>query len=357
MLEVEQHRLAQWPIKLAPRQPGERHLVGACEGGHGCCCPPRADADTRSHRSDTPESTLTRGFSRVGITRRSPVRIADWGSGCGPVTQPADLLRQSRRPACHYRMRKRLLERLAIAGLVAVSILTGSAHATTITVDDFGGFAFVGSASSHTVTSSNLGGFDASGSDKLVVSITGERSGTSNNTVSGVTYGGVPLTQAIAVDSQLTSARKHSIWYLDDVNVSGDIVVSYVQSQSGIGLSAVALSNTVAGVAATVSNGAITTTSAGEFVIAAAIANGGAVSANGPLTPLLSSADGSTGSSTGAAGYSIVPTAGSFTPDFAGDESFVAASFQAAVPVPEPSSLTVGLIGLGGLLVARRRRA
>jgi len=255
-------------------------------------------------------------------------------------------------------MRKRLLERLAIAGLVAVSVLTGSAHATTITVDDFGGFAFVGSASSHTVTSSNLGGFDASGSDKLVVSITGERSGTSNNTVSGVTYGGVPLTQAIAVDSPGgNSARKHSIWYLDDVNVSGDIVVSYVQSQSGIGLSAVALSNTVAGVAATVSNGAITTTSAGEFVIAAAIANGGAVSANGPLTPLLSSADGSTGSSTGAAGYSIVPTAGSFTPDFAGDESFVAASFQAAVPVPEPSSLTVVLIGLGGLLVARRRRA
>lgn len=267
------------------------------------------------------------------------------------------MLRRSARSACHDRMQKKLVVRLAIAGFVAVSMLSGAARGTTITVDDFGGFAFAGSASSHTVTSSNLGGFDASGSDKLVVSITGERASTSNNTVSSVTYGGIPLTKAIAVDSKSTSARKHSIWYLDDVDVSGDIVVSYVQRQSGIGLSVVALSNTMAGVANTVSNGAIITTTDGEFVLAAALANGDAISASGPLTPLLSSADGSTGSSTGAAGYYLVPNAGSFTPDFAGDESFVAASFQAeAIPVPEPNSLAVGLIGLGGLLVARRRR-
>lgn len=245
------------------------------------------------------------------------------------------------------------IKTLGLLAGIALTVASATATHAAIIVTDSGGYAFAGSASSHTVTSANLGGFDANGADKLVVSISGERSGTSNNTVSGVTYGGVALTPAIAADSASTSARKHSIWYLDDVSVTGNIVVTYVQSQSGIGLSAVALTGTVDGVADTEANGAIITTTSGEFVLAAGLANGGAISADAPLTQLLSSADGSTGSSTGAAGYYIVPTAGSFTPAFTGDESFVAASFQAVIP--EPASLA--LLGLGGLLMIKRRHA
>lgn len=242
---------------------------------------------------------------------------------------------------------------------VATASAIGSSDAATISVDDQGGFAFEGSASSHTIMPTDLkaGGFDANGSDKLVVSITGERAGTSNNTVSGVTYGGQPLVQAVADNSNV---RKLSIWYLDNVTVTGNIVVSYVSRQSGIGIAALALSGTAAGVADTADNNngtatpdnQIITTTAGELVLAAGVANGGAISASSPLNPLLSSADGSTGSSTGAAGFYAVPIASSFTPAFAGDENYVAASFQAVIP--EPSSLA--LLGLGTLMIARRRR-
>lgn len=238
-----------------------------------------------------------------------------------------------------------------LAALAASAACIGSASAATISITDSGGYAFVGSASSHTVTSANLDTFNANGSDKLVVTITGERAGASNNTVTGVTYGGEALSLAIAADSASSTARKLSIWYLDDVNVTGDIVVTYAGSQSGIGISALALNGTVDGLVSTVNNGAITTTTNGEFVVAAGVANGGAITAETPLTQLLSSADGSTGSSTGSAGYYTVPTAGSFTPSFTGDESFIAASFQA---VPEPGSLA--LLGLGGVLIASRRR-
>jgi hypothetical protein len=241
-----------------------------------------------------------------------------------------------------------------LAATVLVGGLIGSANAA-IVLEDSGGYAFVGTASSHTITPANLGGFNANGTDKLVVTVTGERAGTSNNTVSGITYGGVSLTKAVAAEST-SPARKMSIWYLDNVSVTGNIVVSYVQSQSGIGISAVALNGTVDGVADTaLPTESITTTIDGEFVIAAAIANGGAISASSPLSPLLSSADGSTGSSTGAAGYYVVPTAGDFTPAFAGDEAYVAAAFEPFV-VPEPASLATGLLGLT-LIIARRRKA
>lgn len=244
---------------------------------------------------------------------------------------------------------KTILQKTTVMALVAMSMIVTTASAQII-VDDSGGFAFAGSATSHTVTSANLGGFDANGSDKLVVSISGERAGASNNTVSGVTYGGVALSLAVASEST-SVARKHSIWYLDNVSVTGDLVVSYVQSQSGIGLSAVALSNTVTGFADTATRGAITTTTSGEFVLAAGINNGGTISADSPLTQVFSGSD--TGSSGGAAGYYIVPTAGSFTPSFTGDESFVAASFQA---VPEPSSFALLGLGLGALYVLRRKK-
>jgi len=238
---------------------------------------------------------------------------------------------------------------VALAGLVETS-------PAAIVLDDSGGFAFEGSASQHTVTSANLDGFDANGSDKLVVSITGERAGTSNNTVSGVTYGGVDLDPVVANNA---TARKLSIWYLDNVNVTGDIVVSYVSSQSGIGISAVALSGTLDGFADTSDDSqAITTTTSGEFVLAAGIANGGTITADAPLTQLLSSADGSTGSSTGSAGYYVVPSSGSFTPSFSGDERFVAAAFQAdSNVIPAPAALPAGLALMGIMLVAQRRSA
>ncbi|MDT8390511.1 MAG: PEP-CTERM sorting domain-containing protein [Lentisphaeria bacterium] len=249
---------------------------------------------------------------------------------------------------------RQTLSAFTVNALCACAFLLTSVDAAII-VDDSGGYALASVSSSHTVTSGNLGGFNANGSDKLVVTVTNERSGTSNNTVSTITYGGVALTNAIADTSSSSVARRLSIWYLDNVTVTGDIVVSYVQSASGIGISAVALSGTVADFADAATNGGVSTAGAdGGFVIAAGIANGGAISADAPLIGLLSSADGDTGSSTGAAGYyNGLLGPGSFTPSFSGDETFVTVMFD-AVEIPEPSTAILAGLGLMGLVLRRR---
>lgn len=236
-----------------------------------------------------------------------------------------------------------------IFGLVAgLAFWISTAATAAIILDDSGTFAVnSGVGSSLTLTSADLQNFNANGSDKLVVTANAERSGASGNgDVTAMTYGGVSLTK---IEGSSSSIRNVSVWYLDDVIVSGDLVITF-NNASGAGVSAVALSGTAAGFADSTLNGALNTT-AGDFVIAAAINNnaGNPPTANAPMTQLFSA---DTGSSGGAAGYAEA-TGPTFTPSWGGatTEAYVGASFTV---IPEPASLM--LLATGGVFLLSRHR-
>ena len=95
----------------------------------------------------------------------------------------------------------------AVAGLVLA--MAGTANAALITVDDVQskatGWLGAGSATMFTA-------YDASGSDKLVVVASGENKNGGPSTVTAITYGGVPLTQAVQYTS--TGRGQAAIFYL-----------------------------------------------------------------------------------------------------------------------------------------------
>lgn len=247
-------------------------------------------------------------------------------------------------------MNYRTLLSLAIIG---VSLSLASISNAAITIVDTGGIAKTqGANSTITVTSTELGNFNANGSSKLVVTLSGERGGTGSYGHLGLTYGGVAMTQILATATD-NAARVISMWYLDNVSVTGDFVVTFSANGSGIGLGAVALDGTANGVGAssfsqTGSSTTISTTAAGDFVMGAGMANGTTVTATSPLIQLFS---GDTGSSTGASGYRLLSSTASTTTSFSGATGVAAASFTA---IPEPSAALLGAIG--SLLLLRRRR-
>jgi len=237
---------------------------------------------------------------------------------------------------------------------VAALLMSASASSAAIALLDSGGVAKTQtSASTITVTSTDLGTFDANGASKLVVTVSGERGGAGSYAHAGVTYGDVEMTLILGSATDNT-ARYISMWYLDNVTVTGDFVVDFGGNGSGVGFGAVALSGTKAGGAADSSfslgtSTSITTTTASEFLMAAGMANGTtAPTASSPLTQLFS---GDTGSSSGAAGHRFVTSASTVTPTFTGANGVIAASFEA---IPEPSAALLGAIGF--LVLLRRRR-
>ena len=228
-----------------------------------------------------------------------------------------------------------------------------------------------GNPATRTVGASELGTFNANGVDKLVVTVGGEgnSNGAESNLVTSVTYGGVPMNKV--VDRYGGGNRGNSMWYLDDVSVTGEFVITFAQSQSGLGFAAYALNGTLAGTAAATASTTANTATAGynadmtmsitvpgEFVIAALARNnfddGGGQGVVAPLTQLFYAT--STDGSSAAGAYQFVPAAGTVTPTIYnltnGVGSVIAASFQ---PVPEPSC--AALLTLGALGLTRRRRA
>lgn len=172
------------------------------------------------------------------------------------------------------RYTSRSLSALAIVAVAALAITAEPAGAA-ISVD--GVANWIGSSSPVSGT------FDASGSDKLVVIVTGEHgfNQTASGSISGVTYDGVAMTELInrttikasAVPLVLVDDTWNAIYYLDNpgsVYTAGLIAatVSSRGSMTVLGLSGTApgAGNTVVGTRDTTS--AELTTSAGSIVIA-----------------------------------------------------------------------------------------
>ncbi len=178
-----------------------------------------------------------------------------------------------------------------------VSLVSSAFYASNIgSTEDFD---FVDST--HTITSVESGSFDANGVDKLVVSIGSEGldNGAQSNDVISVTYGGAAM--SMAIERYGNGNRGGEIWYLDNVAVTGDFVITYAGATSGLGFGAYALSGTAAGVGQTASTTATSesetniadmemTASAGDFIVAGLARNnfdnGGGIGVVAPLTEL-----------------------------------------------------------------------
>jgi hypothetical protein len=131
---------------------------------------------------------------------------------------------------------------LAVVAMVILILATTSANAG-ITLDGSVSWDY----------NAGTGTYDASGSDKLVVAVTGEHHfNNANGKVNSITYDGVALTLAVfrAPVESGTDTTANEIWYLDNPSTStGTITVSY--NGNNWVATALGLSNTAAGVGAT----------------------------------------------------------------------------------------------------------
>jgi len=219
-----------------------------------------------------------------------------------------------------------------------------------ITVD---GTAFV-SANASAVSLT----FDASGSDKLVVVVTGEHGfNNAQGNCSGITYDGVPLVRAVDRNplAAETDTTYNDIWYLDNPATSTGLVQAAVTTRGN--MTVFGLSGTAPGVGATVigapySRSADLTTTANNSLVIASFGMGGAgntadpanVDADSPLTEVSATKNGSNWDSH-VTGYAHVPTAGPGTYSFTGGNSngahVIAAEFLIETTPPTLASAAI----------------
>ncbi len=156
-----------------------------------------------------------------------------------------------------------------------VFLLAGAANADPITVDSF---------TDHNVLSgSGTFTYDASGSDKLVVVVSGEHHFGSWGQINDVTYDGVSLTKAVdsepTVNPDKTNCNAHDIWYMDNPATPTGLINVSVNGKNYV-VTALGLSGTALGVGAT-AIGADTvtsldlTTTADDSLVLASFSMGG----------------------------------------------------------------------------------
>lgn len=246
------------------------------------------------------------------------------------------------------------ISRIVPLAATAVLLFAGSAHAQTRKTPTYDGSDSM-SANSSTLTLT----FDASGSDKLVVVVTGEHG--FNNTsgqCTGITYDGVALTNAVDRNPLVSGSDilYNDIWYLDDPGSAHSAGVIEASVSSRGSMTAIGLSDTAPDFSATViedqpsTNASLTVTADKAMVIASRGMGGdgnsadvGNVSAVSPLVKVSATSNGSWDGHV--TGYMSVTNAGTVTPTFSGGNvngsHVIAAAFPGALVVPpEISTLT-----------------
>lgn len=243
---------------------------------------------------------------------------------------------------------------IAVAGLLSLSVAARAAISVDATI------AF------NNTSSPVFGTFNASGSDKLVVIVTGEH-GFNNDqgNCNSVTYDGVALTRLIDRNplASNTDTIYQDIWYLDNPASSTGALVADTTTRGNV--TAFALSGTEPGAGATVigspnSRSTTLTTTANDSIVIVSWGLGGAgntaglsgVSANTPLVQTSAQENGSNWDGH-VTGYAFVAIPGSRTYSFTGGNSsgahVIAAEFLAApsVPVSPPTVVNSAAIDIG----------
>jgi hypothetical protein len=236
----------------------------------------------------------------------------------------------------------------------AAAIIGTSANAAVI-VDSSTDFALnPGNVTPFTVLSTDavFDSFTVGTSDKLIVAFAGRQS-----VATTVTYGGVSLDLAEGQIGNSNNDGSGHIFYLDNPTVDGDFVITGGHNSSHVSFYAVSgladggpvQTDSYALDSGDDSSGvelSLTTGVGGGFVVAS-----GGTSANG-IIPTVT--DGTYSTEFGRGGNAAWIDAGSSTYEFDVSADRSAGVMVEFAAVPEPGSLA--LLGLGGLLIARRRR-
>ena len=226
------------------------------------------------------------------------------------------------------------------AALLACTALVGTADAATISVTQTKGISTIANG-----TTSHSEAFDVQNANSVLV--VGVYLENSTGSVTGIDFGGQ------SAEGIISDPRGFLFYFLNPTTPADAIDFTHDGSNGGgivaWELAGVDLRDAV--VTSTTSN-SITTTIDNEFVIALGWNNGGLISSTPEgLNTDFSGPDGRSNGMAGVSGTVVSPTTINLAFGAQDTNSPAAISFR---PVPEPGSLA--LLGLGGLLVASRRR-